>query len=152
MSAISDPAPTLKEHEMATVEVAFLLDIFATTIDDLMGGAIASVSRIAGRSMARKYPLDLNNPDMKDTWDAIAEQLKGGFDISCSVRNCSADLTIGKCAIRELCKSRNVELNGAICRLFHYYLDGVTNELYCRPVKSRITSTGDKCKAVMESK
>jgi hypothetical protein len=152
MSGTTTEAPTLAEHEKASLEIAFLLDIFASTIHELMGGATASVSRIAGRSMGRKLPVTLFNPDIQQVLQAVATQFKGGFDLSCACEKQLANLTVGKCAIRDMCRSRNMELNGALCQLFHYYLDGVVNELYMRPVKSRIASTGEKCEVLMDVK
>ena len=36
---------TLEDHKAAFTEVAFLIDIFAATIDNIMGGATSSVGR-----------------------------------------------------------------------------------------------------------
>jgi hypothetical protein len=38
---------TMEDHQKAFTEVAFLIDIFTSTIDNIMGGATASVGRIA---------------------------------------------------------------------------------------------------------
>ena len=40
---------SLEDHQEAFSEVSFILDIFAATPSELMGGATASVGRIAGR-------------------------------------------------------------------------------------------------------
>jgi hypothetical protein len=152
MSLIGNEPPSADDHDKAALEVAFLLDIFASTIDDLMGGATASVSRIAGRSMAQKFPVTLHSPDLREAISAVAGQMHGGFDFSASIRDCHADMTFNKCAIRQMCQDRNVPLGGPICKLFHYYLDGVLNEMYSRPVKSQVVSTGPQCKTTLETK
>jgi hypothetical protein len=152
MNSINQEIPTTEDHEKALVEVAFLLNIFATTINDLMGGATSSISRISGRSMARKMPVYLKDADIQQILTAIAEELKGGFEISSTCNHNSAEMSFNKCAIRKICETRNIELNGPLCKLFHYYLDGIVNDLYFRPAKSMITSTGKKCQAHLELK
>lgn len=152
MNAQNNDAPSYEDHQKALIEIAFLLDIFATTINDLMGGATASISRISGRSMARKMPIYLKNPDVRETLLAIAARLKGGCDLSASCSEHKAELKIGRCAVRTICETRNIPLNGPLCSLFHYYLDGVVNDLHLRPVKSNIVTTGPSCTAHMESK
>jgi hypothetical protein len=152
MSAPTQEMPTYEDHESALIEIAFLLDIFATTIDDLMGGATASINRISGRSMAQKLPVYLKNPSLQETINAVASEFKGGFEISsCSGERCT-DLTVGKCAIRSICQARNIPLNGSLCRLFHNYLDGVIGDLHSRPVKSVIVTADKTCRARLESK
>ncbi|MFZ5434431.1 MAG: hypothetical protein ACOZB3_11750 [Calditrichota bacterium] len=152
MSTDSNAVPTYEDHVKALIEIAFLLDIFATTINDLMGGATASISRISGRSMARKLPIYLKNPDIRQTLTAIASQLKGGCEFSAKCENHTASLNFEKCAIRKICETRNIPLNGPLCSLFHYYLDGMINELHSRPVKSRILSAAESCTTHLNTK
>jgi hypothetical protein len=152
MNAVRHETPELEDHEKALTEMAFLLDMFATTIHDLMGGATGSITRIAGRSMAQKLPDYLNNPTIEQTMAAISKRLKGGFEISSQCHANCAKLEIGKCAIRRICEARNVPLDGPLCQLFHFYLDGIVNELYYRPVKSRIAQTGSRCSVEMDLK
>jgi hypothetical protein len=152
MNATAFEVPTQEDHEKALVEVAFLLDMFAATINDLMGGATASISRISGRSMARKLPVYLKNADIYQTIAAMSSQFSGGFDISATAHGSCLDLKIGRCAIRTICEARKTPLGGPLCKLFHYYLDGVVNDLYLRPVKSTLGVTGDSCMAKLETK
>jgi hypothetical protein len=152
MSAANTDAPSLADHELALTETAFLLDIFATTINELMGDATGTITRIAGRSMGRKLPVHLNNPDINQVISAVAEQLKGGFEIeNCGGTKCS-ELNIRKCAVRRICEARKMPLNGNLCRLFHFYLDGIVNELYYRPVKSHIKMAGKQCTIQLTAK
>jgi hypothetical protein len=152
MNATAFEVPTKEDHEKALVEVAFLLDMFAATINDLMGGATASISRISGRSMARKLPVYLKNADIHQTIAAMASQFSGGFDISAVPNASCIELNVGKCAIRTVCEARKTPLGGPLCKLFHYYLDGVVNDLYQRPVKSTLGATGNSCTAKLISK
>ena len=55
-----------EDYQKATVEVAFLLDAFASTIDNIMGGNTAPVGRIAGRDTASKLPVNLTDPSLQD--------------------------------------------------------------------------------------
>jgi hypothetical protein len=150
MSARSELTATLDDHQKAFTEVSFLVDIFARTVHDLMGGATASVGRIAGRHFARKLPITLESPTLPQVVDAYAHHVRKGFEISHAPAESGLDLTFDKCAMREVCRSRNMEPGGEVCRLYHMLVDGVVNELYSRPTKSTITSTGDRCTAHLE--
>lgn len=132
---------TEEDYEKAFVEVAFLLDAFATTIDTIMGGNTAPVGRIAGRDTARKLPVDLPNPTLENVLDLLAAKMGAGFDFSLA----DGSLLFKKCIIRDLCETRHVPTGGAICRLFHAYFDGIVNGLLCRPVKSAIVAAGAEC-------
>ncbi|MCC7261684.1 MAG: L-2-amino-thiazoline-4-carboxylic acid hydrolase [Candidatus Latescibacteria bacterium] len=151
MSGRAERELTLADHQQATVEVSFLLDIFAETINDLMGGATASVGRIAGRNMAKKLPVHLATPDLDGALKTLAENLRKGFEISyqCGEEG-GAEVHFARCAIREVCAARNLEQGGALCKLFHYYTDGIVNEILFRPVRSEMTAMGEQCTAQLE--
>ena len=67
---------TPEDYQKATVEVAFLLDAFASTIDNIMGGNTAPVGRIAGRDTAKKLPLELVDPSLQEIVAALAESVR----------------------------------------------------------------------------
>ena len=141
---------TAEDHDRAFIEVSFLLDIFAVTIDDLMGGATASVGRIAGRHMARKLPVYLPTPTLEEVLQALADNLRKGFEISFHCQGETAEVQFGRCAIRQVCAARALAPGGPLCRLFHYYADGMVNELLYRPVKSSVTTIAEKCTACLQ--
>jgi len=141
---------TIDDHRQAFTEVSFLLDIFAATIDNLMGGATASVGRIAGRHMAKNMPLYLVDPTLPEVITALAEHMQAGFAITFCCEGKTADITFARCVIREVCHSRNIPIGGELCRLFHYYTDGLVNELFQRPAKSVIVASGEQCQSRME--
>jgi hypothetical protein len=132
---------TAEDYQKASVEVAFLLDAFASTIDNIMGGNTAPVGRIAGRDTAKKLPLALNDPTLEEIVAALKGQMSAGFDFSLE----GEQLLFKSCIIREMCVMRKIETGGALCRLFHAYFDGIINGLLCRPVKSTISSVGYEC-------
>jgi hypothetical protein len=133
---------TPEDYQKAYVEVAFLLDAFASTIDNIMGGNTAPVGRIAGRDTARKLPLEFTDPTLQDVARALSAQMQAGFEFSLD----GGSLVFKKCIIREMCRLRNIEPGAALCRLFHAYFDGIANGLLCRPVKSQIVSAGEECR------
>lgn len=133
---------TPEDYQKAYVEVAFLLDAFASTIDNIMGGKTAPVGRIAGRDTASKLPLDLSEPTLEEVITALSAQMQAGFEFSLD----QDTLLFKKCILREMCRLRNIEPGAALCRLFHAYFDGIANGLLCRPVKSQIISVGDECR------
>lgn len=130
-----------EDYQKATVEVAFLLDAFASTIDNIMGGNTAPVGRIAGRDTADKLPIHLTDATLQDIITALREQMNAGFDFTLN----GDGLLFKSCIIREMCALRKIETGGALCRLFHSYFDGIVNGLLCRPVKSTIVSVGNEC-------
>lgn len=127
---------TLEDHTTALNEVSFLMDIFASTIDNIMGGATAPVGRIAGREMARKLPVNLDNPSIEEALGILAARMKAGFVFSMEGTGEGAKLVFDRCALREVCSLRGLKTGTALCRLFHSYFDGIVNELICRPVKT----------------
>ena len=132
---------TSDDYQKAYVEVAFLLDAFASTIDNIMGGNTAPVGRIAGRDTAGKLPLELSEPTLQEVVQAVARQMQAGFEFKLE----GDRLLFKRCILREMCALRKIETGGALCRLFHSYFDGIANGLLCRPVKSQIVSVGEQC-------
>lgn len=138
---------TPDDHQKAFAEVAFLIGSFANTIDNIMGGATAPVGRIAGRAMAHKLPLYLANPSLEQVLELLSKRMQAGFDIETTLQpDGSAEVTFGRCALREVCRLRDKPVGRATCRLFHSYFDGIVNELMHRPVKSEILETGPVCR------
>lgn len=131
-----------EDYQKATVEVAFLLDAFASTIDNIMGGNTAPVGRIAGRDTASKLPIHLTDPTLQDIVAALKEQMQAGFDFDLD----DEGLLFKSCIIRDMCTARKIKPGGALCHLFHSYFDGIVNGLFCRPVKSTFVSTGAECR------
>ena len=144
-----DPNDTLdlspEDYQKAYVEVAFLLDAFAITIDNVMGGNTAPVGRIAGRDTARKFPVDLPDPTIQEVIKTLSGQMPAGFEFSLDGNS----LVFKKCIIREMCRLRDIETGAALCRLFHAYFDGMADGLFCRPVKSTIGATGEECRLLL---
>lgn len=138
---------TPQDHQMAFTEVAFLIESFANTIDNIMGGATAPVGRIAGRSIARKLPLSLEEPDLTSVLKILADRMQAGFQMTVNPSGDHAvDLLFERCALREVCSLRTIDTGGAVCKLFHAYFDGIVNELLHRPVKSEIVESGPVCR------
>jgi hypothetical protein len=130
-----------EDYQKATIEVAFLLDAFASTIDNIMGGNTAPVGRIAGRDTAKKLPVYLDEPTLQQIIELLGEQMRAGFDISLQ----GDRLLFKSCILRQMCELRKIQTGGALCHLFHSYFDGIVNGLLCRPVKSTIDSVGEAC-------
>jgi hypothetical protein len=154
VSAPDAAAPvTLEDHRRAFTEVSFLLDAFAVTLSDIMGGATVSVGRSAGRQMARKLPDYLPEPTLETVLGALSNRLRKGFDMSYE-RGEDGEMTVqfDRCAIRQVCEARGKPVGGALCRIFRNYLDGVVCELLARPTRSTVISCGENCRIRMETK
>ncbi len=150
MTGNADLQLTLEEHREAFTEVSFLLDAFASTIHGLMGGATAPVGRIAGRHMARKLPVYVPEPTLENVLECVAGQFQSGYEMSPRCLERGAEMEFGRCAIRAVCRERNLPPGGDLCKLFHYYLDGIINDLLQRPVKSELADTGDTCRICIQ--
>lgn len=148
-SSLSDI--TVEDHNNGFNEVAFLLDIFTSTIDTIMGGATAPVGRIAGREMARKLPVHMNNPSIDEAVTLLSERMNKGFDFSLERSGEETTLRFGDCVLRDACSRRKIPVGGAMCRLFHSYFDGILNELVSRPVKSEIVASGACCSLLVRT-
>lgn len=142
--------PSIEDHDAAFTEVSFLLEIFASTVTDMMGGATASVGRIAGRQMAKKIPLYLEEPELETVLSELSKKLAKGFSFSFSCTEDGATIEFGRCAIREVCLRRNTEPGSGVCEIFHYYFDGIVNELTGRPTKSTLLEVGSECRTQMK--
>lgn len=130
-----------EDYDKARNEVAFLLDAFASTIDNIMGGNTAPVGRIAGRDTAQKLPLEIPEPTLEKVVETLARQMQAGFEFSLEEER----LVFDRCILREMCRLRKKEPGESLCRLFHHYFDGIANGLLCRPVKSIAESVGERC-------
>jgi hypothetical protein len=73
--------------------------------------------------------------------------MKAGFEFTIEGEDREQELIFQRCSLREVCCQRGIDTGGAMCRLFHSYLDGIVNELISRPVKSEIVSSGQQCRA-----
>lgn len=150
---------SIEDHQAAFTEVAFLIDIFTSTIDNIMGGATSSVGRMAGRDTAKKYPIFLHNPSLEEAVTVVADRMKDGFGISVETTNPEngeiktnidgTTVLFDRCILRDICGQRGIDMGQAMCRLFHSYFDGVINELINRPVKSEISQCGTTCRATI---
>ncbi len=147
MNSAKDRELTREDHRKAFAEVSFLMEMFTTTIDQIMGGATAPVGRIAGREMARKLPVYLCKPTLAEVVDELAERMRGGFDFHLMKSDAGQDLVFDRCLIREVCRARGLTQGGPTCSLFHSYLDGQIDELLARPVKSELMARGESCRA-----
>lgn len=149
MSNETVTAPTMEDHRKAFTEVAFLIDIFTATIDNIMGGSTASVGRMAGRETAKKYPLLLNNPSLDEAMRVISDRMKSGFTLRLETVGDDSAVVFDRCVFRDICELRGIDMGKALCRLFHAYFDGVLNELINRPVKSEIVECGRPCRTTI---
>ena len=135
---------TLADHQKAKTEISFLLEIFADTIVELMGGATATVGRLAGCHMAEKLPVYLPNPTPENVFAAVQEHFSSGYEISVKHDDKGAELTFGRCAIREILKERNIAVGGDLCKVFHFTLAGITNRLLGKGAKGLIVTPGNQ--------
>lgn len=137
---------TLEDHEKAFTEASFLLEMLVRTIGEVVGRSSASLGTNAGRHMARKLPVRLENPTPEMALDVVTRRLSDGFEVVYACDDTGADMTVRRCALRDVCGRRDLELGGELCRMFHAYLGGMTAELLGgRPVRAGEPAAGDTC-------
>lgn len=144
---------TVEDHDHALIEVGFLLEVLSETITQVVGQSTASLGIAAGKHMAKKMPIYLKDPSVSEAVTALAGKLKEGFEIRAEENDGGADLHIGRCAVRDVCKQRGIELGGQLCTMFHYYLAGMVAELRNRPARAGNAQPGaETCIFRLDSK
>lgn len=135
---------TLEDHQKAKTELSFLLEIFADTIVELMGGATATVGRLAGCHMAEKLPVYLPNPTPENVLVAVKEHLSSGYEIALQFDDEGAEVKFGRCAIRDILNERGIAVGGDLCKVFHFTLAGIANQLLGKAAKGTIVAPGNE--------
>ena len=151
MSAYGELELTLEDHQSAFTEVSFLLEVLVRTAGEVVGKSLPALGANAGRHMGRKLPVHLDRPDLAAAERAVAGRLGAGFDIQGACAGQGADLTIGRCALREVCRSRGLEVGGELCRVFHHYHAGMIAQLLGRPVRAGAVQAGDPCSVHLDA-
>ena len=151
MTDRSELSLTVEDHDKAFTEVCFLLEVLVNALGELVGKSTPTLGVTAGRHMGKKLPIYLTDPDVETVLKAIAERMASGWGMEIKADGKGADVKFGKCAIRDVCKNRSLELGGELCQMFHYYLSGMAAELYGKPVRATIKSAGDSCDTRMDS-
>jgi hypothetical protein len=144
---------TLEDHNKAFTEVSFLLEMLTSAVKDVVGNSTPSLGINAGRQMGKKLSIYLTNPTLEKVLKDLTKRLESGFKIGFKCDDAGAELGIEKCAIREVCATRKLQLGGELCQMFHYYLSGMTTELLGKPVRSgAIKADAAKCTARLDAK
>ncbi|MBI5509660.1 MAG: hypothetical protein HY903_12980 [Deltaproteobacteria bacterium] len=142
---------TLEDHQRAFSEVSFLLEILVATASQVVGDSAPVLGTAAGRHMAKKLPIYLDHPTLDGVLQAQAQTLGAGFEIKHSADDKGADVTFGRCALRDVCGNRKLEVGAELCKMFHHYQAGMAAELFGRPVRATIKSAGATCVVRLQS-
>lgn len=137
---------TAEDHDKAFIEVCFLLDMFVDTIEQFVGKSTPSLAVAAGRKMAKNMPIYLKDPTPENALQELVRVFKiQQLEIAGEVQGSEASITLGHCPIGSVCKERNMEMDGAACQMFHYYIAGIMAEFTGRPARPKTISTGETC-------
>ncbi len=139
------------DYEAGFVEVSFLLEILAQTVEEIIGNP-APLGVSAGRVAAAKMVTDIKEKDLKNVLDTLLPLMKNGFEYSYSLDDTSANLKVGHCLVRDLCKKQNEEVGGKLCKLYHHYLAGIMSHLLTRQSRVLQTSAGEVCELEVQAK
>ena len=135
---------SIEDHKNATIEISFLLNIFTKIISDRKR-AFNSLGISSGREFAKKMPVMFDSNDMKATIDQLIYYLKGGFDISSELSEKQINFKISRCALKNICKLNSNELGNDLCKLFHFYMNGMIIEITRKKFRMSIHETGEVC-------
>ncbi|MBN2343996.1 MAG: hypothetical protein JXX29_17680 [Deltaproteobacteria bacterium] len=133
-----------EDYKAAFTEVSFLFDVLASTVKDVIGNS-APLGVSAGRSMAKKLPVNLKEPKMNAVFDVLKKHFEDGFEFTGDVAEEGGALQVGTCMIRDICKNQNAEVGGEMCKMFHSYLGGMVAQLSGRQARVTHSEAGERC-------
>lgn len=137
---------TIEDHQRAFTEVSFLLEMLVRTAGEVVGRSMPSLGTNAGRQMGRKLPVLVAEPDLEKVLRVAAESLSAGFELSGACAGSGADVRVGRCVVRDVCRERGLQLGGELCKAFHSYLAGMMAQLLGKPVRPSLASPGEECR------
>lgn len=142
---------TLEDHQRAFTELSFLLEMLVRTAGEVVGKSMPSLGTNAGRQMGRKLPVLLAEPDLEAVLRTAAEALAAGFELSGARAGSGADIRVGRCVVRDVCRQRGLQLGGELCKAFHCYLAGMMAQLLGKPVRQGAFTAGQECALRLEA-
>jgi len=146
MIDLTELSLTEKDYDKAFSEVSFILDVLTKTIGQVVGQATTSVAVSSGKHMAKKLPVNLPvPPPMDQVMDVLVERLSAGFDIEYTTDDTKIQMKVGRCAIRDVCDNRGLEVGGELCVMLHNFWAGMIAELRSRPIRCNDFSAGKAC-------
>ena len=151
MTAPIEAAMTAADHDAAFMEVSFLLQMLAQTVEEVIGNP-APLGVSAGRAMAAKLPVYLKEPTLASVLEALDPLLKDGFEFSTTGEGNTAALAVGRCVIRDLAAKQGEAPGGKLCKLYHSYLSGIISHLLTRQSRVQETSAGRTCALIVQSR
>lgn len=151
MTPTTETQLTAKDHEDAFTEVSFLLQVLANTVDDVLGNP-GPLGVSAGRAMAAKLPVRLEQPTLDQAVAVLKKALDGGVDITEQVEEKTGDLGVGHCIVRSLAARQGEKPGGKLCKMYHYYLSGMLSSLLGRQVRVSEGQVGDTCELKIQTR
>jgi hypothetical protein len=144
MSLPIEVALNEKGHDDAFTEVGFLLQMLASTVEDVIGNP-APLGVSAGRAMANKLPVRLVEPTLEKALEVLAEALSGAITFAPTFTESGAVLEVSDCAIRDICRMQDEEIGARVCKLFHHYLSGMGSQLLGKQTRITSKAVGERC-------
>lgn len=137
---------TGEDYGKAFTEVSFLLDMLVDTISTFVGKSTPSLAVAAGRRMAVNMPVHLEEKTPVAALDELVRVFRiQRMEIAHECKGAEALLSIHDCPIGSVCRNRKMELDSAVCQMFHYYLAGIAAELCGSPARPKTLSVGETC-------
>lgn len=135
-----------EDYDKAFNEVSFLLSMFVDAIEEFVGKSTPTLAVAAGRKMAGNLPVFLTEPSPEN---GLAELIRvftlQQMEISGEMQGKQAAISISHCPIGQVCRQRNMAIDGSTCQMFHYYIAGIMAEFTGRPARPKTVATGETC-------
>lgn len=133
-----------EDYSAAFTEVSFLFEVLSTTVKEVIGNS-APLGVSAGRSMAKKIPVNLKEPAIAQVMDVLKKHFDEGFEFTGDVGDAGGTMNVGSCMIRDICKNQNKEIGAEMCKLFHSYLGGMVAQLSGKQARVTHSAAGETC-------
>lgn len=135
-----------EDYDKAFTEISFLLDMFVDTIEAFVGKSTPSLAVAAGRRMANNMPVHMPEASPENALEEFVRIFRiQQMEVDGHFENGQAVINISHCPIRSVCLQREMEVDGQVCQMFHYYVAGILAELAGCPARPKTVATGEKC-------
>lgn len=138
---------TVAARDAAMSDLSLRLLSVGAVLKEIVGGGLASVGLMAGRSLASQLPR-YRPPRNLDEALALAKlEFAPAWELDFKkTDDQSLQITVGKCFVRELCIKENMTLGGELCILFFHYLSGYLSKMAKNQLKLAEANRGqDGC-------
>jgi len=120
-----DEVSRAKALEDLGVRLRSVAEVFRRTL----GGSLPAVGTMAGRTLARHLPRYREPKGLEDALSLAMTQFAPSWGLSPTLEGDDLTISIGRCAVRDVCRREGLELGEEMCVLFYNYLAGYVGRM-----------------------